>query len=135
MQVYIDTLDEYHFVDAAADELWEGQEAETACRAERVYEAWKAAGKRSNNFVCGPRITSLGNGTDGVAGTRRLPEGFLITLIVFARWSLALPSVPIKHLQILAGGWVRATKVQDSIQAVAPFLAPDHAESALGSKI
>ena len=110
-QVYIDNLDEYEVVDTASGGALEGKESETACRSEEVYEAWKAPGNRSKSFVRVPRMTSLGIETDGLAGTGRLPEGFLVALIAFTLWSLALPGVSIKHLQILAGRWVRAQQM------------------------
>ena len=52
-QLYIDNLDEYEVVDAAAGEGMKGQESETADRSEKVYEAWKVPGNAPRvSFAC-----------------------------------------------------------------------------------
>ena len=90
-QIYIDNFDEYEIIE----------------NGDYVKDVSTPSALAAKNFVRQPKMCTLGVETDGLTGTRRLPEGHVLALICFTVWTLFQPKVTTKHLQVWQedGSW------------------------------
>lgn len=95
-----------------------GECSPSAVRSEELFEAWRSPGNLSKNIVRQTQRSSLGIHTYGIAGSLRLPEGFLVRLCISTLWTIGRGHASCRHLQILGGRWVRAQQIRRATSGV-----------------
>ena len=106
-QIYIDNYDEIEVIPREKLDELQGKASDWTRQALDLYAAADTPGNSDDNVFRQLDTTSLGVRNDGLLGRRDVPEKVLNKVIQATVWVLQQPLTYRKHLQILAGRWIR----------------------------
>ena len=110
--IYIDNFDFLEILDRDSAEDLAGTESCEVRRMEELYALARTPGNPDDKLLRGATAKLLGVITDGKAGRRDLPNMYAADLIQLTLWLLGQDRPRKRHVQVVAGRWVRLMELQ-----------------------